>query len=416
MSKVLLRDISLNHGEYGIPAPAMTYIEGNYRYLRISDITEDGCLDNTDIKGVEGENLEQYLLKENDIVFARTGNSTGRAYFYEKKDGDLIYAGFLIKYSLDERVINPKYMKYFTISKEYKKWIQNTSVGSTRGGINAKTLLNLPITIPSRKQQDELVSILSTFDNQIELNNKINQELEEMAQTLYNYWFVQFEFPNEEGNPYKSSGGKMIWNEELKREIPVGWEVKRLEDLVKIKSGYAFNSKDYDENGNYKLITIKNVQDGYVDTHTDNRISIISDSVPEYCKLSVGDILISLTGNVARVGLVSEENLLLNQRVGLLEPQKDFLRGYVYALFRNDNMKNKLQRLATGTSQKNLSPIQVGEEVIILPKEELLKEYSLIANGLLDAILNNNQQNQELIKLRDYMLPLLMSGQVTIED
>lgn len=391
MSRVFLKDISLNRGEYGIPASATTYIEGNYRYLRISDITEDGHLDDSDIKGAEGENLEQYLLKENDIVFARTGNSTGRAYFYEKKDGCLIYAGFLIKYSLDERVINPKYMKYFTISKEYKKWIQNTSVGSTRGGINAKTLLNLPITLPSRKQQDELVSVLSALDDQIELNNKINQELETLAQTLYNYWFVQFEFPNEEGTPYKSSGGKMVWNEELKREIPEGWEVKKLSNLSKVLTGKK-DANFANKEGKYKFFTCSQ------EVYKCDEFDFDGDA-----------ILIAGNGDFNVKTYSGKFNAY--QRTYVVLPNNKIH----YSLIALSVEKNILsfKANAQGSIVKFIKKGDVEEIRITIPNNNrTLNEL----NQIRKTIQQNKEQIEELVQLRDYLLPLLMNGQVTVSD
>ncbi|MEZ4685763.1 MAG: restriction endonuclease subunit S [Bacteroidia bacterium] len=232
-------------GKYGIPASAEPFSKEKYRYLRISDITDHGILINDDKKSVSGENIDKYLLGDGDIVFARTGNSTGRSYLYQKEDGELIFAGFLIKYKLDPEKVNPEYVRYFTVSKYYQKWIENLSVGSTRGNINAETFKKCPIFLPERNQQDFLAHILSTLDKKIELNNRINRELEAMAKLIYDYWFVQFDFPfdfaqgkpSAEGKPYKSSGGRMVYSEALKREIPEGWEVKSLSDLISTEKG-----------------------------------------------------------------------------------------------------------------------------------------------------------------------------------
>ncbi|MFM6265880.1 MAG: restriction endonuclease subunit S, partial [Dolichospermum sp.] len=228
MNRELLKNLCLKDqtGIYGIPASAEDFDTNKVRYLRITDISPDGNLLDNDKKSVSSENIEKYILNDGDIVFARTGNSTGKTYYHESKNGILAYAGFLIKYSLDPKKVNPKYLKYFTISNEYRTWVNNLSLGSTRGNINAQTFSNCPILLPSRNQQDLLVSILSSLDDKIELNNRINSELENLAKTIYDYWFVQFDFPDENGKPYKSSGGKMVYNQELKREIPAGWEVK----------------------------------------------------------------------------------------------------------------------------------------------------------------------------------------------
>jgi len=164
-------------GIYGIPAPAIDYDPTKTRYLRISDIGDDGNITNDDKKSVEADDLEKYIMHENDIVFARTGNSTGRAYLYDSKDGELAFAGFLIRYRLNPQKINPKYVRYFTKSSYYRQWVENLSVGSTRGNISAQTFADCPIVAPPKYQQDTLVELLSSIDRKIALNRQINADV-----------------------------------------------------------------------------------------------------------------------------------------------------------------------------------------------------------------------------------------------
>lgn len=164
-------------GSYGIGASAVPFSEELYTYLRITDIKDDGTLDLSNLKSVDDEKAKDYLLKPNDIVFARTGASTGRNYFYDGSDGEFVYAGFLIKFSIDENKVNPKYIKYYCQSKEYKDWINSFNTGSTRGNINAQTLGKMPIPLIDREKQDALVSILSSIDKKIKQNNEINNNL-----------------------------------------------------------------------------------------------------------------------------------------------------------------------------------------------------------------------------------------------
>lgn len=173
-----LGEISINgKGDYGIAAPAIDYDPQKHTYLRITDISDDGTLNLSDRKSVEGENLEKYILKENDIVFARTGASTGRNYFYEKADGELVFAGFLIKFSIDPCKVNPRFIKYYCLSKEYAGWIQSFSTGSTRGNINAQTLANIELRLPPRDYQNRAVEILGSLDKKIAENRAINHNL-----------------------------------------------------------------------------------------------------------------------------------------------------------------------------------------------------------------------------------------------
>lgn len=180
-TKTTLGKISLGKGKYGIGASAVDYADDLYTYLRISDINDDGTLNMTDLKSVDDEKAVQYVLQPNDIVFARTGNSTGRNYFYDGSDGTFVYAGFLIKFSIDPEKVNPKFIKYYCLSDDYKGWVQGHSTGSTRGNINVQTYANMEIMIPPREQQDRLVSILEDLELKIKNNNAINRNLVLMA-------------------------------------------------------------------------------------------------------------------------------------------------------------------------------------------------------------------------------------------
>ena len=138
-------------GEYGIGASAVDYSPSLLTYLRITDINDDGTININGLKSVAEPEAEKYILQPNDIVFARTGASTGRNYFYDGSDGKLVYAGFLIKFGLDEEKVNPKYIKYYCLTKQYRDWIGSFSTGSTRGNINAQTLGAMEIELPPRE-------------------------------------------------------------------------------------------------------------------------------------------------------------------------------------------------------------------------------------------------------------------------
>ena len=187
---VTLASLSVDgKGSYGIGASAVPFSSELYTYLRITDINDDGTLNKNGLKSVDDEKAEEYLLKPNDIVFARTGASTGRNYFYDGSDGEFVYAGFLIKFSIDENKVNPKYIKYYCQSKPYKDWINSFNTGSTRGNINAQTLGKMPIPMIERSTQDIMVSILTSIDEKIKSNNEINNNLEQQAQVLYENTF-----------------------------------------------------------------------------------------------------------------------------------------------------------------------------------------------------------------------------------
>lgn len=389
-----LEELSKGKGEYGIGASAIPYDKNKYTYLRISDINDDGTLNKSNLMSVDADKAELYLLAKNDIVFARTGNSTGRTYFYDGKDGQLVYAGFLIRFRIDENVVNPKILKYYTHSQPYYDWVKSFDTGGTRGNINAKTYGDMPIILPPRVIQDKIVDILSALDDKIELNRRINANLEAQAMALYKQWFVDFE----------------PWN----GVMPHDWREGCIADIVELLNGFAFKSSDFDENGIYRLITIKGVQDGKMSTEGADKLSTIPPQMPEWCLLQKGDILLSLTGNVGRCCLVDENNCLLNQRVAKIRPKNDYNKLFSYIMFRQNEMKAKLISIARGTAQMNLSPIETGKQLILVPSEVVLKDFGGKYNHIIDSILLNIEESSCLISLRDTLLKKLMNGGIIV--
>ncbi len=295
--------------------------------------------------------------------------------------------------------------------------LQYLDLGNQKSGSGVPTMNRNhlhPIKIRAYRDktcQQRTIKILSLIDKKIQINNQINQELEAMAKTLYDYWFVQFDFPDQNGKPYKSSGGKMVYHPELKREIPVRWGVTKLNEVVDLISGYPFSSNDYVTSGKYKLYTIKNVQDGYTVDKVDNYLDFLPSNMSDECQLRRGDLIMSLTGNVGRVGMVYEDDVLLNQRVLKLNPINKTHKSFIYSFFRSDVTKAHLENMSTGTSQKNLSPIDIGNMMIPFPSESLLSKF---VNNL-NMLENNLVENQQLTQLRDWLLPMLMNGQVKVE-
>ncbi len=234
-------------------------------------------------------------------------------------------------------------------------------------------------------------------------NKRRNGNLEQQAQALFKAWFVDFE-------PFKD--GKFV-DSELGM-IPEGWKVGLLNELIELQSGFAFKSDTFVEEGEYRLITIKAVQDGYLDISGASYINEVPIKMPHYCFLQIGDMLLSLTGNVGRVCLVGYNNLLLNQRVAKIKPIKEMDRMFAYTLFRRDEFKNRLIYLAKGTAQLNLSPIETIKQKVIIPPRHILNRYGTIANIMYDLILEKIQENIVLTEQRDTLLPRLMSGELNV--
>ena len=234
-----------------------------------------------------------------------------------------------------------------------------------------------------------------------------------MAKLLYDYWFVQFDFPNDEGKPYKSNGGAMVYNEHLKREVPIGWTCCELNKWLEIKSGFAFKSETYIPKGQFKVITIKNVQDHHLDTSSCDYVDDIPQGMKDWCRLSVNDRLISLTGNCGRLCIVTENDLLLNQRVGLLACDNEYI-DYAYLLLSSDEYQILSTNLAKGAAQANLSPIDLCSNISVLPNMNVLRKFNTQVKPIVESYIQNEMQIAILTKQRDDLLPLLMNGQALV--
>ena len=243
----------------------------------------------------------------------------------------------------------------------------------------------------------------------------INDNLAQQVNALYDYWFTQFDFPDENNKPYRSSGGQMVWNDKLKMNIPISFNSIPLRELLSFQSGYSFSSDEYVANGKYSLITIKNVQDDGINLHIDNYIQDIPEKMPHYCLLKQKDILMSLTGNTGRVGLMFTNNCLLNQRVAVVVLNKQVLHAYTYCLLKNNLVRKKLEAIAGGSSQANLSPIDAAN-IQIAFNEKMAIAFSKKIQPAIDIIVNNLRENLYLHQIRDFLLPLLMNGQATIAE
>ena len=396
-----LKDLTVDgKGSYGIGAPAVPYQEDKLTYLRITDINDDGSLNFSDLKSVDAEDAEKYILKENDIVFARTGNSTGRSYFYEKQHGTFVYAGFLIKFSLDPHKVNPRILKYYTHSKPYFDWVNSFDTGGTRGNINAKTYGDMEIELPSRKVQDNIVSILSSLDRKIELNNKINADLEEMAQTIFKNWFVDFE-------PFKD--GKFV-DSELGM-IPEGWKVGRLTDIASYLNGLAMQ-KFPPENKNESLpvLKIKELGQGFCNMDSDRCSSNIKN---EY-KIHNGDVIFSWSGTLL-VDIWCGGYCGLNQH--LFKVTSNDYPKWFYYYWTKYHLKEFIHIAKDkAVTMGHIKRGHLEEALVVIPDTKTLSKANELYIPLLEKIISLRLESSRLSALRDTLLPKLMSGELEVSE
>ena len=326
--------------------------------------------------------------QENDVLITAVGTigeilvvKDPNFYF---KDGNLIWLR-----NINFEIIDIDYLYYFLKSDLFQKTIKYNNIGAVQKALTIDFLKTVKITLPSLDNQIKLISVLKLIDKKLKINNQINQELEAMAKTLYDYWFVQFDFPDKNGKPYKSSSGKMVYHPELKREIPEGWGVEKLKYFLTIKNG-----KDH-----------KHLQDGEFAVYGSGGIMR---TVTDYL-YSGESILFPRKGTLNNVMYVNEKFWTVDTMF-YSEVNKNSSALYVFYSVKVIDF-NKLN---TGTGVPSMTSSILYDLNIIVPEENILEKFNTIVKRNYETIKLNNIQNQELTQLRDWLLPMLMNGQVII--
>lgn len=398
-------------GEYGLSLSAKPY-NNDIRYLRITDIDDDGNLLYDDLKSVESKNIDEYLLKENELVVARTGNSTGRTFMYTKGDGKLAYAGYLIKYVFDPEKINPRYMKYYCLTQPYKDQIRGY-VGSTRGNMNANDFKKIKVFYPERSAQDKIVSFMDLIDLKIKNNKKAISILSDAIRKLYNRWFIQYNFSDSKGKPYKENGGKMVWNDVLKMEIPAAFDVKQISDIGQIEGGGTPRtscSEYYCKNG-IGWITpddLSRTNDIFI-SHGLRDITELGLKKSSAKLLPKGTVLLTSRAPIGYIGIASNE-VSTNQGFKSVIPNSNIGSYFVYYTLLS--LVPKLKMIGQKTTFQEISKTDLERVKVVVPNDKLISTFNKTVSTMFDTIYQCETENNKLKQLRDFLLPLMISGQV----
>ena len=353
------------------------------------------------INDSQAEKLNNVIVEKNDILLNITGDSIARCTVVPEE----ILPARVNQHVSIIRCKNTEESKYVMYYLQYMKkyLLQISKVGGTRNALTKEAIGKLPIKISD--DCNKISKILDNIDQKIQTNNQINQELEAMAKILYDYWFVQFDFPDQNGKPYKSSGGKMVYNPELKRQIPEGWGVASLFDVAEVQYGYPFSTDYFNSTGDgVPVIRIRDILGNDITNYS-------TEEVEDKYKINVGDVLIGMDGNF-HMNYWIKENCYLNQRVVKVNSDKlpNMVLKYQIEPFIKLREKSVSRTTVGHLSDKDLKAINV-----ILPKEKNLSPIFERFESILKNIIINQQQNQELTRLRDWLLPMLMNGQVKAE-
>lgn len=420
-----------------------------------SNITRDNFVDNG-VPVIRGNNLKPFYFDESDFVFVTEEKAENlRASIVRRGDivithrGTLGQVGYIpsnssyekyivsqsgMKLSCDTSKVNSKFLWYFLNSRDGQHLLLSNAsqVGVPSIAQPTTTLKKIPIPVPPLPGQRRIAAILSSLDDKIENNRKTCKKLEEIAQALFKLWFVDFEFPNEDGLPYKSSGGEMVYCEELGKEIPKGWECICLSDVIEFQNGYAFKSNELLKDRTHECYDVFKMghikrggglnKDGTKTYIEKNKCEHLSKYV-----LKKGDILMSMTDmkdNVAILGntALMDENdrYIVNQRVGLIRSSGKYNIDYPFLYFLTNSLSfvEDLRSRANRGVQVNLSTAEIKASKLAIPKNNLglLRTFDNFGKSTLELNFSKSIEIQNLQHIRDALLPKLMSGELAVEE
>ncbi|PTS92203.1 hypothetical protein DBR27_19900 [Flavobacterium sp. HMWF030] len=352
------------------------------------------------------ENSTTKFFTKDDIMIGRYGPPIFQ--IFRGMEG--AYNVALLKAKPLKNILND-YLYYFLKQKEVFEYVDKLSArtgGQT--GVDLVSLYKYPIALPTIENQKKIIAVLLSLDNKIELNNKINTELEQMAKMLYDYWFVQFDFPDANGKPYKSSGGKMVYNFSLKREIPLGWESGQLGDVGKVsmcKRVMKHETSSHEEIPFFKISTFG----GDANTYISRDLFELYREKYSYPKR--GDILISAAGTIGKIVIFDGESSYFQDSniVWIDNDESKIPNCFLFYYYQTEPW------VATGGSTiKRLYNDNIRSLKTIFPNSEILKQFSKIINPRLEKKHQIESENKKIASLRDWLLPMLMNGQVTVGD
>lgn len=404
--------LSKSRSEFGFGYPFVTFKDVFYNYFIPSKLSE---LANTTVK-----EREKCSVKRGDVFLTRTSETLhelGQSSVALKDYPDATFNGFTKRLRPNRKVeIYPEYIGYYFRSPNFRAEVTSMAVMTTRASLNNEIMSKLRVKLPSLEEQRAIANILKSLDDKIEVNNKINQKLEEMAQAIFKQWFIDFDFPNKEGKPYKSSGGEMVESEI--GMIPKGWNKYTIGDYCKVRSGYAFKSKWWSDEG-VGVIKIKDIEEKTIDLTQLSKVNQEYTNKATEFEVVSGDLLIAMTGaTVGKFGLVpkSKEKLFVNQRVGKFFLGEDPLKKlpFIFCSLNQSHVNSSIINIAQGSAQPNISASEIESIFTVNTDEQTIEKFNSFIYPVFKAYVQNIYEQSKLTKLRDTLLPKLMSGEIRV--
>jgi type I restriction enzyme S subunit len=380
------------------------YYGGNIPWLKTQEVTFNRIYKTETFITEEGlSNSSAKWIPENAVIVAMYGATAGRIAVNKIP---LTTNQACCNLIVNSELANNNFIYYHLLSRFEE--IAGMAIGGAQPNLNSGMIKDLKISIPSIEVQHNIAHILSSIDDKIENNIATNQTLEEIARTLFKEWFVNFNYSNADGNLKHSEFG----------EIPESWSINGIGEICYVQNGYAFKSKDFQEQGEVGIIKIKNINGNVVDIkNTDFVDASVVSSLDNKFKIESGALLIAMTGaEVGKIGLVplTEQNLWLNQRVGMFQEKITYGNLFMYLLLSTDTYQTAIQNSALGSAQPNISASAIECIRAIIPPAELIEAFGKTVKPMFEKILDNLAENETLKTTRDSLLSKLMSGEIEV--
>ena len=357
---------------------------------------------------------DEFILNKGDIITPLTEQSLGLLGTTARipENGKYIQSQDVALVKCKEGLLDPNFC-YYLISSSIVR--QQLSAGAQQTKIRHTSpdkIKDCTVWVPEFEEQKRIGRILTDIDEKITLNRQINDNLEEMAKQLYDYWFVQFDFPNEEGKPYKSSGGAMVWNEKLKRKIPSCFEVVDMGNLCDFRNGINYSK---DETGNdYQIVNVRNISSSRIllDGEDFDVITVPTSKAENYV-LKPDDIIIARSGCPGSTRLLlSPANTIFCGFIICCSPNDSSMRNYLVYYFKQ--LEGTNATTSGGSILQNVSQDTLKGLHVIVPERQIIDKFNKTIDLLFTRMLNCLKESKALTKQRDELLPLLMNGQATI--
>ena len=360
--------------------------------------------------------ISKFQLKKGQVALTKdseTRDDIGVPTYIADDFDDVILGYHCALITPNKDILDGRYLNALLHTDYAKKYFAcNASGSGQRYALSVEALNSFPVPMIPLRNQERIGEIFSALDKKIELNRRINQNLEAMAKQFYDYWFVQFDFPNEEGKPYKSSGGKMVWNEKLKRNIPVGWHCGNLFEIAVFTNGLACQKfRPKDDEVPLPVIKIREMHDGIsVDTEE------VTSNIPESVKVYNGDVLFSWSASL-EVMLWAYGLGGLNQHIFKVTSANDFPKSFYYFQLLDYIDVFKKVAEARKTTMGHITQDHLQQSTIAIPdNKDIAVRFEELISPIFEQVVKLHEEISYLIKQRDELLPLLMNGQVSVNS